>query len=71
MSKRQFQDIICSKGGHKARITVNRPEVPNAFRQQTYVEFCFTRADAGADPPHRGVAITGSGKRAFRSGGDV
>lgn len=54
MSKRQFQDIICSKGGHKARITVNRPEVPNAFRQQTYVEFCFARADAGADP-HIGV----------------
>lgn len=71
MSKRQFQDIIYKKEGHKAQITINRPEVLNAFRQQTYVEFCLACADASADARIGVLVITGSGKRAFSSGGDV
>jgi len=71
MSKQQFQDIIYSKGGHKARITINRPEVFNAFRHQTYVEFCLACADASADSHIGASVITGSGKKAFSSGGDV
>jgi len=71
MSKPQFQDIIYKKDGHKAQITINRPEVLNAFRQQTYVEFCLACADASADSSIGVLVITGSGNRAFSSGGDV
>ena len=69
--KRQFQDIIYEKDGHKAQITINRPEVLNAFRQRTYVEFCLACADASADSQVGVLVITGSGNRAFSSGGDV
>ncbi len=59
MSRRQFQDIIYEKQGHKAQITINRPEVLNAFRQQTYVEFCLACADASADSQIGVLVITG------------
>ena len=53
-----------------AKITINRPEVHNAFRPQTTQELshAFTRAKEDADV---GVIIlTGKGERAFCSGGD-
>ena len=43
----------------------------NAFRQQTYEEFCLACADASADAKIGVLVITGAGKRAFSSGGDV
>ena len=53
-----------------AKITINRPEVRNAFRPQTVVELsdAFTRAREDTDV---GVVIlTGEGPLAFCSGGD-
>ena len=53
-----------------AKITINRPEVHNAFRPETVVEMsdAFTRAREDQDV---GVIIlTGEGPRAFCSGGD-
>jgi naphthoate synthase len=53
-----------------AKITINRPEVRNAFRPQTVIELsdAFTRAREDADV---GVVIlTGEGPDAFCSGGD-
>ena len=57
-------------GGGIAKITIDRPEVRNAFRPQTLVElsdaFGRAREDAGV-----GVIIfTGEGDQAFCSGGD-
>ncbi len=53
-----------------AKITINRPEVRNAFRPETVVELidAFTRA---REDLHVGVVIlTGEGPDAFCSGGD-
>lgn len=53
-----------------ARITINRPEVYNAFRPETNVEMldamqiCRERNDIGV------IVLTGTGEKAFCSGGD-
>ena len=53
-----------------AWITIDRPERLNAFRARTVDELirCFTRA--WADPDVGVVCLTGSGDRAFCTGGD-
>lgn len=66
MSEAQFQDIIYSNTGHRAQITINRPDVLNAFRKQTYEEFCLACGDASTDSNIGVVVITGAGKRALR-----
>ncbi len=57
-------------GGTVAKITINRPEVRNAFRPTTLFE--LQRAfNAARDDPGIGVIIlTGAGTAAFCSGGD-
>ena len=53
-----------------AKITINRPEVRNAFRPETVVELADAFARA-RDDEHVGVIIlTGQGPDAFCSGGD-
>ena len=56
--------------GSIAKITINRPEVRNAFRPQTLQE--LTRAfDMARDDPRVGaIILTGHGDYAFCSGGD-
>ncbi|MGH2706284.1 MAG: 1,4-dihydroxy-2-naphthoyl-CoA synthase [Actinomycetota bacterium] len=63
-------DIIYETSGGIAKITINRPEVRNAFRPQTLFE--LARAfDVARDDPEIGVVIfTGAGTEAFCSGGD-
>ncbi len=66
----QFEDIIYQKSRGMAKITINRPQVRNAFRPQTVVEMMKAMDDARNDE-HIGVIIlTGQGKEAFCSGGD-
>ena len=66
----QFEDITYEKADGIAKITINRPEVRNAFRPQTLAELrdAFDRArddlDVGA------IIFTGAGEAAFCSGGD-
>ena len=70
----EYQDIRYETGLEDAtgiaKITINRPEVRNAFRPETVVEMsdAFTRAREDLDV---GVVIlTGEGPDAFCSGGD-
>src|SRR5688500_12805505 len=67
----EYEDIKYELSGDGiAKITINRPEVRNAFRPQTVVELsdAFTRAREDTDV---GVMIlTGEGPLAFCSGGD-
>jgi naphthoate synthase len=70
----EYEDIKYEKSAPPtlgiAKITINRPEVRNAFRPQTVVELsdAFTRAREDTDV---GVVIlTGEGPLAFCSGGD-
>jgi len=65
-----YGDIRYETAEGIAKITINRPEVRNAFRPQTLFE--LSRAfDVARDDPAVGVIIlTGEGPEAFCSGGD-
>lgn len=67
-----FEDIVYEKadGEAIARITINRPEVRNAFRPQTVHELSQAFADARDDESIGVVILTGAGDDAFCSGGD-
>lgn len=66
----QYEDIIYQKAEGIARISINRPEVHNAFRPQTVFEMLDAFARAREDREVGVVLFTGEGNRAFCSGGD-
>lgn len=53
-----------------ARITINRPEVHNAFRPETLVEISHALDVAREDEHIGAIILTGAGDLAFCSGGD-
>jgi len=53
-----------------AKITIDRPEVRNAFRPQTLVELSAAFERAREDPEVGVIIFTGAGEQAFCSGGD-
>jgi len=53
-----------------AKVTINRPEVHNAFRPRTVVEMIEAFTIARDAPDIGAVILTGQGTRAFCSGGD-
>jgi len=53
-----------------AKITINRPEVRNAFRPQTVKEMITAFSDARFDENIGVIVLTGEGEKAFCSGGD-
>ncbi len=69
-SAAEYGDILYERAESMAKITINRPEVRNAFRPQTLAELrdAFNRArdDTGVGS----VIFTGAGDKAFCSGGD-
>lgn len=67
----QFEDILYEKRPGVARITINRPEVFNAFRTHTLEEMVQALEDASGDDTIGVVVLTGAGEKAFCSGGDA
>ena len=71
---KKFKDIKYEKGVHNAsgvnKITINRPEVRNAFRPQTVFELKEAFTLAREDQECGVIILTGEGKDAFCSGGD-
>ena len=65
-----YTDIVYEKGEGIARITINRPEVRNAFRPLTVMEMGHAFEDAREDPAVGVVLLRGAGDLAFCSGGD-
>lgn len=53
-----------------AKITINRPEVHNAFRPQTLIEVSHALNVAREDESVGVIILTGAGDQAFCSGGD-
>jgi naphthoate synthase len=53
-----------------AKITINRPEVRNAFRPQTLIEISDALTRAREDLDVGVIVLTGAGSEAFCSGGD-
>ena len=66
-----FKDILYAKSAEGiAKITINRPEVRNAFRPETVKELQKAFEDAREDEAIGVIVLTGQGKEAFCSGGD-
>lgn len=65
-----YTDILYHKWEGIAKITINRPEVRNAFRPLTVDEMMHALEDARFDSKIGVIILTGMGKDAFCSGGD-
>lgn len=65
-----YTDIKYHKAEGIAKITINRPEVRNAFRPLTVDEMSKALQDARHDEEIGCIILTGEGKEAFCSGGD-
>jgi naphthoate synthase len=68
-----FEDIRYEKSAEPAgiaKITIDRPEVRNAFRPQTIVEISRALEDAREDLEVGAIVLTGAGELAFCAGGD-
>jgi naphthoate synthase len=66
----EYRDIRYERADGMAKITINRPEVRNAFRPQTLFELQDAFNDARDDPDTGVIIFTGEGDEAFCSGGD-
>ena len=72
---KDYKDIIYEKMDGVAKITINRPEIRNAFRPETVIEMYDAFTDAREDQEIGVILLTGyghakDGKYAFCSGGD-
>lgn len=66
----EFSDILYDKFEGIAKITINRPEVRNAFRPETVRQMSQAFRLAEHDPEIGVIILTGKGEKAFCSGGD-
>ncbi len=65
-----FNDIIFEVKDQVAWITINRPSIHNAFREQSLDEMIRALSSTREDPSIACVVITGAGDKAFSAGGD-
>lgn len=65
-----FQDVLYHEADGIAKITINRPEVRNAFRPETVEELHLAFRRAHLDAKIGAIILTGAGDLAFCSGGD-
>src|SRR5213592_3063759 len=65
-----YEDILYESRDGIAWITINRPEVRNAFRAKTVDELIAAFRAAWGDAEVGVVVLTGAGDKAFSAGGD-
>ncbi|MCC6145840.1 MAG: 1,4-dihydroxy-2-naphthoyl-CoA synthase [Candidatus Hydrogenedentes bacterium] len=66
----KYEEILYHKAEGIAKITINRPQVHNAFTPTTNDEISHALRDAERDPDIGVIILTGQGEKAFCSGGD-
>ena len=66
----EHEDILYEKSEGIAKVTINRPEVRNAFRPTTLFDLADAFDDARDDTDIGVIILTGAGDEAFCSGGD-
>src|ERR1700730_12829316 len=66
----KYSDIVYETAEGIAKITINRPEVRNAFRPDTLFELSDAFTPAREHPAIGVIIFTGAGTKAFCSGGD-
>jgi naphthoate synthase len=67
---RGYTDILCNLKDQVAWVTINRPRVLNAFREQTLDELTAALKATRRDPLIACAVVTGAGDKAFSAGGD-
>ncbi len=67
---RKYEDILYETYNGIAKITINRPQVHNAFTPKTVLELIDAFAYARDDKNVGVIVLTGAGEKAFCSGGD-
>jgi naphthoate synthase len=70
VKEREYEDILYETYNGIAKITINRPEVHNAFRPKTVMEMIDAFSYARDDSNIGVIILTGAGGKAFCSGGD-
>jgi naphthoate synthase len=65
-----YTDVRYETAEGIAKITINRPEVHNAFRPETIIDLSAAFEQAREDTSVGMIILTGEGPRAFCSGGD-
>ena len=65
-----YEDIRFEKADGIAKVTINRPQVRNAFRPQTIIELINAFGRIREDQEIGVAVLTGEGDQAFCSGGD-
>jgi enoyl-CoA hydratase/carnithine racemase len=70
-SRFRFADILYEKKDGIARVTLNRPEVYNAYSSEMLREMTEAFRDAAWDDSVGVVVLTGAGDKAFCAGGDA
>ena len=68
--KRKYRDILYDVKDQVAWVTINRPRVLNAFREQTLDEMIDALKSTREDPSLICAVVTGAGDKAFSAGGD-
>ena len=66
-----MDDVLMKKEGNVAIITLDRPEVLNAFRSKTLEELTYSIRAAGKDPDIYAIILNSSIDRSFTAGGDI
>ncbi len=67
----QFEEILYHKADWVATVTINRPDVYNAYSTRTLAEMIEAFKDASRDDRIAVLVLTGAGEKAFCTGGDV
>lgn len=67
----RFEKVIYAKQPPRATVTINRPQVHNAFDYTTLRELAVAFEDASRDDAIAVVVVTGAGERAYCSGADL
>src|SRR3970040_1447199 len=67
---RNYRDILYEVKDQVAWVTINRPRVLNAFREQTLDEMIDAFKSTREDPSIVCAVVTGAGDKAFSAGGD-
>jgi len=66
-----FKNILYTKTGHRATVTINRPHALNALDFPTLRELAAAFEDVSWDDAIRVMVLTGAGDRAFCTGADL
>jgi len=66
-----FKDLIVEREDRQLLIKINRPEVLNALRKDTFLELEQALKEFSGAEEYWAMIITGEGDRAFSAGGDI